>query len=77
MLVQERLRHPRAPPKRKFEGRLMSKNGTAKVNEALAKVLCYNISVLIHESKLNKLKIRVSDPAHKLGGLHINSTEKR
>lgn len=35
--------------KRKFGDSLRSKTGTAQVNETLAKVLCHNLVVLIHE----------------------------
>ena len=35
--------------KRKFGDSLRSKTDTAMVNEALAKVLCHNLVVLIHE----------------------------
>ncbi len=35
--------------KRKFGDFLRSKTDTAMVNEALAKVLCHNLVVLIHE----------------------------
>ena len=35
--------------KRKFGDSLRSKTETAQVNETLAKVLCHNIVVLIHE----------------------------
>ena len=35
--------------KRKFGETLKSKNPTAQVNELLAKILAYNITVLIHE----------------------------
>jgi hypothetical protein len=36
--------------KRKFGGSLRSKTETAQVNETLAKVLCHNLVVLIHEA---------------------------
>ena len=35
--------------KRKFGDSLRSKTDTAQVNETLAKVLCHNLVVLIHE----------------------------
>src|SRR5439155_3207487 len=35
--------------KRKFGDSLRSKTDTAQVNETLAKVLCHNLAVLIHE----------------------------
>lgn len=35
--------------KRKFGDSLRSKTSTAQVNETLAKVLCHNVVVLIHE----------------------------
>ncbi|OIO27225.1 hypothetical protein AUJ14_00105 [Candidatus Micrarchaeota archaeon CG1_02_55_22] len=43
--------------KRKFNGNLKSKSELGKVNEALAKILCYNICVLIHEAKKNGLEL--------------------
>ena len=36
--------------KRKFGDSLRSKTDTAQVNETLAKVLCHNLVVLIHEA---------------------------
>ena len=41
--------------KRKFGDSLRSKTGTAMVNEALCKILCHNLVVLIHE--MFKLRI--------------------
>jgi len=35
--------------KRKFGGTLKSKNPTAQVNELLAKIVAYNLTVIIHE----------------------------
>ena len=35
--------------KRKFGDAIRSKTDTAMVNESLAKVLCHNLSVLVHE----------------------------
>lgn len=39
--------------KRKFSGKLMFKNEVAQVNEALAKLLCHNICVLVREAYEN------------------------
>jgi len=57
--------------KRKFDNRLFSRNEQAQVNEALAKVLCHNLVVLVHEAKENKIPIDLNDVAHKLPLLHI------
>jgi hypothetical protein len=57
--------------KRKFQSKLFSRNEAAQVNEALAKVLCHNIVVLIHESKEQGFKIDLEEGAHKLPLLHI------
>lgn len=53
--------------KRKFGGSFRSKTETAQVNETLAKILCHNLVVLIHE--MYELGIAPtfwaeSDPAH-------------
>ncbi len=52
--------------KRKFDGKLFSKNEPAQVNEALVKVLCHNIVVLIHESFENKIPIDILAASNKL-----------
>ncbi|MBU1196918.1 transposase [Candidatus Micrarchaeota archaeon] len=52
--------------KRKFNGKLFSKTEAAQVNEALAKILCHNIVVLIHESFENNVPIDIQAAAHKL-----------
>ncbi len=58
--------------KRKFQGKLMLKNKIGQVNEALCKVLCHNICVLIAEAHKNNFKIDLasctqnSAPAHKI-----------
>lgn len=66
--------------KRKFQGKLLHKSETGRVNEALAKVLCYNICVLIHEAKKNgvELSFKSADaPAQQLPDLHNNPTENK
>jgi hypothetical protein len=63
--------------KRKFENNLMLRKEVGQINEALAKVLCHNICVLIQELHENGLKINFPEAfpeaAHKLASLHINS----
>jgi transposase len=49
--------------KRKFQGKLMLKNEIGQTNEALAKVLCHNITVLIHEAFEGNAKIQFSELA--------------
>ena len=44
--------------KRKFGGSVRSKRFTAQVNEILCKVLCYNLSILVHA--MHKLGIEPS-----------------
>ena len=62
--------------KRKFQGKLMLKNEIGQTNEALAKVLCHNITVLIQEAFEGNAQLGFSELAHLLPGLHINSIEK-
>lgn len=56
--------------KRKFNGKLMLKSEVGKVNEALCKVLCHNLCVLIAETHKMGLKIdfpactQIQGPAH-------------
>lgn len=59
--------------KRKFQGNLMLKGGVGQTNEALAKVLCHNITVLIHEAFEGHAVVRFQESAHYFDGLHINS----
>jgi len=59
--------------KRKFQGKLMLKNEVGQINEALAKVLCHNITVLIHEAFEGNAKLGFQELAHLLPDLHINS----
>jgi len=59
--------------KRKFQGKLMLKNEIGQTNEALAKVLCHNITVLIHEAFEGNAKIHFQELAHLFSSLHINS----
>jgi hypothetical protein len=42
-------------------------------NEALTKILCHNIRVLIQEMHESGLKIDLLEAAHKVGFSHINS----
>jgi hypothetical protein len=44
-----------------------------QINEALAKILCNNICVLIQEMHESGLKIDLLEAAHKVGFLHVNS----
>lgn len=59
--------------KRKFQGKLMLKNEVGQTNEALAKVLCHNITVLIHEAFEGNAKIHFQELAHLSSSLHTNS----
>ena len=61
--------------KRKFQGKLMLKNEVGQTNEALAKVLCHNITVLIHEAFEGNARIRFNELAHLFPDLHINSAK--
>jgi hypothetical protein len=61
--------------KRKFQGKLMLKNGVGQTNEALAKVLCHNITVLIHEAFEGNARIGFQELAHLFPDLHINSVK--
>ncbi|MBI5224829.1 transposase [Candidatus Micrarchaeota archaeon] len=57
--------------KRKFQNRLFSRKEVAQTNEALAKVLCHNIVVLIKESGEHGFQIDFNASAHKLPSVHI------
>lgn len=59
--------------KRKFQGKLMFKNEVGQTNEALAKVLCHNITSLIHEAFEGNAKFGFQELAHLLPNLHTNS----
>ncbi len=59
--------------KRKFQRNLMLRKEIGQINEALAKVLCHNICVLVTELYASGLKIDLPEAAHKLASLHINS----
>lgn len=61
--------------KRKFQGKLMLKNEIGQINEALAKVLCHNITVLIHEAFEGNTRLGFQELAHLLPDLHIHSRE--
>jgi transposase len=61
--------------KRKFQNNLKLKKEVGQVNEALAKILCHNICVLIQEIHESGLEIDLLDAAHKVDFLHINSTK--
>ncbi|MFH0971111.1 MAG: transposase [Candidatus Micrarchaeota archaeon] len=57
--------------KRKFQNRLFSRKEVAQTNEALAKVLCHNIVVLIKESEELGFQMDFGKLAHKLPSVHI------
>jgi transposase len=59
--------------KRKFENNLMLRKEVGQINEALAKVLCHNICVLIEQLHESGLKIDLSELAHKVLGLPTKS----
>jgi len=59
--------------KRKFQNKLMLKNEIGQTNEALAKVLCHNITVLIQEAFEGNAKLGFQELAHLFTDLHINS----
>lgn len=59
--------------KRKFENNLMLRKEVCQINEALAKVLCHNICVLIEQLHESGLKIDLPELAHKVLGLPIKS----
>ncbi len=61
--------------KRKFENNLMLRKEVGQINEALAKVLCHNICVLIQEVHESGLKLELPESAHKLPCLHIKSNK--
>lgn len=61
--------------KRKFQNKLMLKNEVGQTNEALAKVLCHNICVLIQEMHETGLRINLPEFAHLFPAMHINSRE--
>lgn len=58
--------------KRKFQGRLMLKNEVAQTNEALAKVLCHNITVLVREAIEGNAVLGFQELAHLFPNLHTN-----
>lgn len=43
--------------KRKLAETLKSKNPTAQINELLAKIVAYNLTVVIHEMYKNEIKL--------------------
>lgn len=59
--------------KRKFENNLMLRKEVCQINEALAKVLCHNICVLIEQIHESGLKIDLPELAHKVLGLPTKS----
>jgi transposase len=61
--------------KRKFQNKLMLKGDVGQTNEALAKILCHNICVLIQEMHESGLKIDLPEAAHKVLNLHIKSAQ--
>lgn len=58
--------------KRKFQNKLMLKNEVGQTNEALAKILCHNICVLIQEMHEIGLRLNFPESAHLFPTLHIN-----
>ena len=61
--------------KRKFGYRLMLKNEVGQVNEALARVLCHNICVLIKEFCEGNATLEFEDFAHLFPNLHIKEVK--
>lgn len=51
----------------------MLRKEVCQINEALAKVLCHNICVLIEQLHESGLKIDLPELAHKVFGLPIKS----
>jgi len=58
--------------KRKFGSRLMLKSEVGQVNEALARVLCHNICVLVKEFYKGNAELDFTEFAHLFPLLHIN-----
>ena len=56
-----------------LKGRLMMKGEVGQLNEALCKVLCHNICVLIQEAQANNVFAEFEKDAHKFEHLHTNS----
>jgi transposase len=56
--------------KRKFSNKLMMKKEVGKTNEALAKVLCHNICVLIHEFYESGIDLKFSELVRKFSRLN-------
>jgi len=61
--------------KRKFSNKLMMKKEVGKTNEALAKVLCHNICVLIHEFYDSGIDLDMREHAHLFPCLHIKEIQ--
>jgi len=61
--------------KRKLQNKPMLKKDIGQTNEALAKVLCHDICVLIQEMHESGPKINLPEAAHKVLSLHINSEQ--
>ena len=57
--------------KRKFSSKLMMKGEVGQVNEALAMVLCYNITVLVREAFENGITAEFGDAAHLFPSLEV------
>lgn len=55
----------------------MLRSELGKLNESLAKVLAYNICVLIHEAKKNGIKLDLREAAQELMPLHNNQPQLR
>lgn len=61
--------------KRKFGSRLMLKSEVGQVNEALARVLCHNLCVLIKEFCEGNADLEFKDFAHLFPSLHTNEVK--
>jgi len=61
--------------KRKFQGKLMMKKEVGQINEALAKVLCHNLCVLVRESIEGNAVLRYEKLAHLFPSLHIKELD--
>lgn len=59
--------------KRKFDTKLMSRNFTAKINEALCMMLSYNIVCLVHQYFENDIKLAFKQDVHKFKNLSLNT----
>ncbi|MCX6770296.1 MAG: transposase [Candidatus Micrarchaeota archaeon] len=60
--------------KRKFQGRLMLRYEQGQLNEALCKILCHNICVLIQEAQALNVNLELNKDVYKFGRLNTNSS---